>query len=215
MPLSPEEVYARVVEQVGEGGRLPMPPVAEWDIFPWEPVGGTWQPKVVEPPLAQEDPRWGEGDRTCECGVSATSTSQPDPDWLPKNSVWRNERWAVSSTDRPGGLPLILFLHPREHLDLGDLDDEMAAEYGRISIWLHRIMSRLPHIGRVHVCRWGDGGSHLHVWFLARYERLPHILGSMTTEWNEMLPPPPEDVWRADVKHVAERLAHHDGECLV
>jgi hypothetical protein len=213
MPLSPEEVYARVVEQVGEGGRLPMPPVHEWDIFPWEQVGDTWLPKVVGHPLAAEAPRWGEGAKRCECGVSADSPDQRN--FLPRNTVWHNERWAVSSMDEPGGLPLILFLHPREHLDLGDLDDEMAAEYGRVSIWLHRIMSRLPHIGRVHVCRWGDGGSHLHVWFLARYERLPNILGSMLAEWNEMLPPPPADVWRADIKHVADRLAHHDGTSLV
>ena len=205
MPLSPEEVYAEVVEQVGEDGRLPMPPVATWDIFPWEQVGDTWQPKVVQPPLAREEPRWGEGDKPCHCAEGAE----------PPNAVWRNERWVVTSTDKPGGMPLILFLHPVEHMDLSDLDDAMASELGRISVWLQRIMARLPHIGRVHVCRWGDGGSHLHVWFIARYERLPHLLGSMAVEWDEMLPPPPEDVWRADVKHVAERLAHHDGQCLV
>ena len=34
MPESPEELYARVVAQVGEGGRLPIPPVEEWDMFP-------------------------------------------------------------------------------------------------------------------------------------------------------------------------------------
>jgi hypothetical protein len=37
----------------------------------------------------------------------------------------------------------------------------------------------------------------------------------MLAEWNEMLPPPPADVWRADIKHVADRLAHHDGTSLV
>jgi hypothetical protein len=53
------------------------------------------------------------------------------------------------------------------------------------------------------------------VWFIARTARLPHILGSMAVEWNEMLPPGPEDVWRADLKQVADRLATHDGEALV
>ena len=48
MPLSPEEIYKKVVEQVGPDGRLPMPPVAEWDTFPWEQVGDTWLPKVVQ-----------------------------------------------------------------------------------------------------------------------------------------------------------------------
>jgi hypothetical protein len=206
MPLSPEEVYARVVEQVGEGGRLPMPPVEEWDIFPWEQVGDSWQPKVVQPPLSQEQPRWGEGERTCECGVSASSPEQTHRDFLPANSVWANERWAVSSMAEPGGLPLILFLHPREHLDLGDLDDEMAAEYGRISIWLHRIMSRLPHIGRVHVCRWGDGGAHFHVWFIARPVRLPQLKGSFVAIWDDILPPLPRELWQANLDTVEAAL---------
>jgi hypothetical protein len=209
MPLTPEQVYARIVEQVGADGRLPMPPVATWDIFPWESVrteaGETWLPKVVQPPLESEPPRWGEGGKPCQCEGGDD----------PPMAVWRNERWVVTSTEQPTGMPLMLFLHSREHLDLDDLDDAMAAEYGRLQVWLHRIMARLPHIGRVHVCKWGDGGSHLHLWFIARYERLPNILGSMAVEWDEMLPPPPEDVWRADIRHVAERLAHHDGESLV
>jgi hypothetical protein len=204
MPLSPEEIYARVVEQVGPEGRLPMPPVTEWDIFPWEPVGDTWLPKIVQPPLDAEPPRFGEGDKQCQC-------ERGD---LP-NMIWRNDRWNVTTRAKPSGMPLVLFLNSQEHLDLEDLDDDLASEYGRVQVWLHRIMTNLPHIGRVHVNRWGDGGAHLHVWFVARYERLPHILGSMAVEWDEMLPPPPEDVWRADLKHVADRMANHDGVSLI
>lgn len=113
------------------------------------------------------------------------------------------------------GMPLVLMLEPREHLDLTDLDDDLAAEYGRLSVWLSRIMSNLPHVGRVHVMRIGDGVSHLHLWHIARPERLPNILGSMALEWDEMLPPPPEEIWRADLRTVAERLATHDGHALV
>ena len=79
MPLSPEEIYANVVEQVGPEGRLPMPPVAEWDVFPWEQVDGTWLPKVVRPPLDAEPPRHGEGDRP--------------------QASWRNDRWLVTSME--------------------------------------------------------------------------------------------------------------------
>ena len=129
--------------------------------------------------------------------------------------IWRNERWWVTSTDRPGGLPLVLTLHPVEHLDFSDLDDDLAAEYGKVSNWLHRIMANLPNIGRVHVCKWGDGGSHMHVWFIARTARMPNILGSLAIEWNDMLPPVPEDVWRADLHEVARKLATHDGKALV
>lgn len=201
MPESAEEVYARVVALVGREGRLPMPPVEEWDIFPWE---GEMVPKVVQPPLAAEEPRWGEGDRPCSCRSGE-----------PEHAIWRNDRWVVTSADKPGGLPLMLYLQSREHMDFSDMDDEMAAEFGRVTSWLHRIMARLPNIGRVHVSKWGDGGSHLHVWFIARTARLPHILGSLAVEWNEMLPPVPEEVWRDDLKQVADRMATHDGESLL
>jgi hypothetical protein len=205
MPESPEDLYARVVAQVGENGRLPMPPVAEWEIFPWEVVDGSLVPKVIRPPLAEEAPRKGDpgGDDCPTCAGSGTETH-----------IWENERWTVKPLDR-AGMPLILMLETREHLDYTDLDDEQAEEYGRISVWLSRIMSNLPYVGRVHVCRWGDGGAHLHVWFIARPERMPGITGSMAVEWDEMLPPPPEQVWRSDLKAVADRLATHDGRALV
>jgi diadenosine tetraphosphate (Ap4A) HIT family hydrolase len=201
MPETAEEVYARVVAQVGEGGRLPMPPTHEWDIFPWE---GEMVPKVLKPPVEAEEPRWGEGDKPCSCESDA-----------PHNAIWRNDRWVVTSTEKPSGLPLILTLSPIEHLDFSDLDDDLAAEYGKVSNWLHRIMAGLPNIGRVHVCKWGDGGSHMHVWFIARTARLTTILGSPAIEWDEMLPPVPEDIWRADVHEVARKMATHDGKALV
>jgi len=205
MPESPEDLYARVVAQVGEDGRLPMSPVSEWDVFPWEVVDGELVPKVLAPPLDAEVPRSGDPGGapcgTCE-GKGAGAR------------IWENERWTVKPMPR-SGMPLILMLEPREHLDYTDLDDDLAAEFGRLSVWLSRIMTNLPHVGRVHVMRIGDGGAHLHVWHIARPERMPGILGSMALEWDEMLPPPPEEIWRADLKAVAERLATHDGRSLV
>ena len=204
MPESPEDLYARVVDQVGEQGRLPMSPVADWDVFPWEVVDGTLVPKVLRPPLAAEAPRAG------DAGAAPCPTCSSDG----SDRSWENERWTVKTMPR-GGMPLILMLETREHLDYTDLDDDLAAEYGRISVWLSRIMSKLPYVGRVHVMRIGDGGSHVHIWHAARPERMPNILGSLALEWDEMLPPPPEDVWRADLKAVADRLATHDGRALV
>lgn len=204
MPESPEALYARVLEEVGPDGRLPMPPVHEWDMFPWELVDGELRPKVVQPPAESEEPRWGE---SAEKPCGACSGDEQD-------RVWENERWTLHRMRR-GGMPLILILQTREHLDYPDMDDELAAEYGRLSVILCRIMSGLEHVGRVHVCRWGDGGSHLHVWFIARPERLPGIIGSMAVEWDEMLPPPPQDVWERDTHEVVRRLATHDGRTLV
>ncbi|MGY2876603.1 hypothetical protein ACVW00_003793 [Marmoricola sp. URHA0025 HA25] len=204
MPESPEDLYARIVALVGEDGRLPMSPVAEWDVFPWEVVDGALQPKVVGPPLAAEAPRAGDpGGKPCPTCAGDGS------DW-----IWENDRWLLKPLHR-AGLPLVLLLETREHLDYTDFGDDLAAEFGRLSVWLSRIMTNLPHVGRVHVMRIGDGGSHVHVWHIARPERMSHILGSMALEWDEMLPPPPEDVWRADLRSVAQRLATHDGRALV
>jgi len=203
MPESPEELYARIVAQVGDDGRLPTSSVVEWDIFPWEVVDGALVPKVVRPPLEEEAPRAGEpGGAPC---FTCAGTAE---------HVWENDRWTLKPLGR-GGLPLVLLLETREHLDFPDLDDDLAGEYGRLSVWLCRIMSRLPHVGRVHVGRWGDGGSHVHIWFIARPARIPGILGSMAVEWDDLLPPTPEEIWRADLKTVADRLANHDGRSLV
>jgi hypothetical protein len=206
MPESAEQLYARVVEQVGAGGRLPMPPYQEWDIFPWEVVDGALVPKVLQPPVEAEEPRAGEGP-TGRCVICAEDVDAP---W-----IWENERWFLSRPAQPGGMPLLLWLQTKEHMDYPDMGDELAAEYGRLSVWLCRIIEALPHIGRAHVCRWGDGGEHLHVWFIGRPARIPGLLGSMAVEWNEMLPPPPEDVWHQDLADVARRLATHEGRALV
>ena len=207
MPESPEELYARVAAQVGETGRLPMPPVEEWEMFPWEVVEGQLVPKVLRPPVDAEPPRWGES-AARPCG---SCTGQDRSSYR----IWENERWVVTTAAEPGGMPLVLILQSREHFDFPDMDDDLAAEYGRLSARLCRIMSHLPHVGRVHVCRWGDGGAHLHVWFIARPARLPGVVGSLAVEWDEMLPPPPEEVWRADLAAVARRLANSEGRALV
>jgi diadenosine tetraphosphate (Ap4A) HIT family hydrolase len=205
MPESAEEVYARVVATVGAEGRLPLPPVQDWETFPWEVVDGALVPKVLQPPYAEaEPPRAGADGVDCfNCAGDGTAIR-----------VWENDRWKVTHPEKPGGLPLVLWLATKEHLDFPEMDDELAAEFGRLSARLCRIVERLPNIGRVHVSRWGDGSEHLHVWFIARTARLPQILGSMAVEWEEMLPPVPEDIWRADLRTVAGKLANHDGWAL-
>ena len=206
MPESPEELHARVVAAVGEGGRLPMPPVHDWEHFPWDLVDGELRPKVVRAPYdGPERPRAGAGGVDCfSCAGDGSSTR-----------VWENKRWKLTHPAAPSGLPLVLWLSAKEHLDYPDMDDDLASEYGRISTWLCRIIERRPHIGRVHVNRWGDGSEHLHVWFIARPARIPGMLGSLVVEWDEMLPPVPEDLWRADIHEVARKLATHDGRALV
>lgn len=201
MPESPEDLYARVTVAAGESGRLPTPQIAEWDTFPWEGEIGT---RPLLPPVDEEQARIGEG------GVGCGRCEHPDDD-----VIWRNDRWTVSSTGAPTGLPLVLLLMTREHLDFTDMDDDLASECGRITVWLTRIVEAMPGIGRVHIGKWGDGSEHLHVWFMARPARIPQLRGSFATDWDDILPPVPEDVWRADRAHVAERLALHDGSSRV
>jgi diadenosine tetraphosphate (Ap4A) HIT family hydrolase len=200
MPESPEDLYARVMAAADDEGRLPLPPVTTWDIFPWD---GDLSVRPLRPPLPAEAPREGAGGSPCwKC---------TDPG---RDVIWENERWTVSSTPAPTGLPLVLFLMSKEHLDYADLDDELAGECGRISVRLARIMERLEGIGRTHVMKVGDGFEHLHLWFFARPAGFEQVRGSSITEWDDVLPPVPEDIWRADLATVARHLATHDGHVV-
>lgn len=205
MAESPEELYARVVAAVGPDGRLPMPPVVEWDSFPWEVVDGELVPKVVLPPVEQDHPREGVDGMDCRlCQGSGDGVK-----------IWESWNFHVMRPAAPSGLPLKLWLNANDHFDFVEMSDEQAAEYGQLSMWLARIMKKRPGIGRVHVLQVGDGAEHMHTWFMARPERIPGIVGSLAIEWDDMLPPGPEDVWLEDCRQVAIRLAHHAGHALV
>jgi diadenosine tetraphosphate (Ap4A) HIT family hydrolase len=203
MAENAEQVYARVVSTVGTDGHLPLPPQGGWDIFPWTVVEGAIAPRTLPPP-ADEDPRWGESPEK-PCGL-CTQGVQPD------RVVWEDEHWVLTHEGKPSGLPVVVVLHPREHLDFGQLDDDRASEFGRISNRLARIIEGLPNIARCHVLRYGDGGAHMHIFFVGRTERLTRVLGSPTIDWDEILPPGPEDVWRADLHAVATKLANWGGD---
>lgn len=187
MPETPEELYARA------SGALRMPPVEDWETFPFD---GELRPRALLPPLEKERPRFGEGG--VECGRCAA----PDERYL-----WTNEGWRLCALDRPSGLPVIVLLEPREHFaEPGDLPDELAAELGLMLARVERAIRSIGEIGRVHVCRWGDGGEHLHWWFLARPARLPQLIGSFAAIWDDVLPPVPEAIWRENLERVVSAL---------
>jgi diadenosine tetraphosphate (Ap4A) HIT family hydrolase len=200
MPESAAEVYARALEAAGPDGRLPMPPLAGWDVFPWECADGALVPKRLREP-SEDGPREGEGGRPCPACEHTLDAAV----------VWEDDFWVLRAAPEPSGLPLVLTLWTREHLDFGDLGDELASQLGRISNRLVRIIQGLPNIGRVHVNRWGDGSAHLHVWFFARPAGLASIKGSYAVEWDDILPPGPDDVRRADLHAVAVKLENWGG----
>ena len=100
----------------------------------------------------------------------------------------------------PSGLPIIVILEPRAHHDgPADLPDDLAREQGVMLGRVERAVLSVGEIGRVHIGRWGEGGAHLHWWFIARPAGLPQLASSMAEIWDEVLPPTPQDVWRENV----------------
>jgi hypothetical protein len=72
---------------------------------------------------------------------------------------------------------------------------------------VERAVRHVPHVGRVHVCRWGDGSAHLHYWFIARPARFPQLIGSFAAIWDDVLPPAPQEVWDENLAIVASALS--------
>ena len=187
MPETPEELYARAADA------LRMPPVETWETFPFD---GELRPRALLPPVAEERPRHGSG------GVDCRRCTANDSEF-----VWTGERWRLKALDEASGLPVVLLLEPRAHYgEPGELPDELAAELGLLIARIERAIRSIGEIGRVHVCRWGDGGEHLHWWFMARPARLPQLSGSFAAIWDDVLPPTPEPVWRANIAAVVAAL---------
>jgi diadenosine tetraphosphate (Ap4A) HIT family hydrolase len=134
-------------------------------------------------------PREGEG------GVDCPSCERSDDAY-----IWCDPRWRLQPFPEPGGLPLVLILETRTHFaEPRDLPTDLAAELGVLIGRIDRAMGAIDGVGRVHTCRWGDGGEHLHWWFIARPARLPQLLGSFATIWDDILPPTPQPIWEANL----------------
>ena len=129
--------------------------------------------------------------------------------------AWRDDRWLLAGLDAEIGLPFAANLMPKEHLDLGELDDDLAAELGQLIVRIDRAVNGLGGIGRVHVNKWGDGAAHGHVFFLARPEDLLQLRGSNVVLWEEMLPRVPREVVAVGLRSVALALAAKSGQAHV
>ncbi|MEV1286774.1 hypothetical protein [Micromonospora sp. NPDC049679] len=177
-----------------------VPDFANWPSFPFE---GDLRVKQLDDPVAVEPPRKGEDSTEC------IACSAPDEAY-----IWVSDRWRVRAMDRPTGLPMVLILESRSHLDLGDLPNLLAAELGVMTVRLERAIRSLDGVARVHVNRWGDGSAHLHMWFLARpYGRL-QLRGTFLSLWDDILPPISEAQWRENLALVAAWLAEFGGRPL-
>jgi diadenosine tetraphosphate (Ap4A) HIT family hydrolase len=186
------DMTRRAREAYGNDGRLALPRQAAWPIFPFEAEGLRMRP--VEDPVVPEPPRHG------EAGDGCWTCAEPDGAFL-----WTDDRWLVSMSSEPLSVPAVT-LHPREHLDFGDLNDEMGAELGVLLVRSERALSGIPGVGRVHVYKWGDGGAHLHVFVVARPLGMMQLRGMYLSTWMHALPPLPAEQWEAVRTHVRAAL---------
>ena len=184
MPETPEEFWERAKDA------LRTPPVEEWDTWPFD---GALTPRALEPPVGEEPARHGVGGLDCwHC--------------KPQNVVWEDEHWFVRSVDRPSGLPVVVLLEPKRHVDFPDLGDALAAELGPLLLRVYAAVAQVPGVGNVHVGRWGEGSEHCHIWFMGRPARMTQLRSSFAAVWDDVLPPTPEDVWRENLEIVRAEL---------
>jgi hypothetical protein len=184
---------------VPETPRL-FPDVTSLPSFPFD---GDLHPRTLDDPVAVEPARPDEGPTSCRSCVA------PDEAY-----IWVSERWRVRSQERPGGLPMVLVLEPRSHLDLGDLPNMLAAELGVMTVRLERAIRSLDGVSRVHVNQSGDDTAHLQVRLLARPHGRLQLRGAFLSLWDEILPQTGEGAWREDLAMIAAWLADFGGTAL-
>lgn len=177
-----------------------VPEFVSWPTFPFE---GTFHVRKLNE-AADEPPRQGDDPERCEpCGLR-------DHEY-----VWVSDRWRVRAPSAPRGLPLVLILESRSHLDLGDLPNLLAAELGVMTVRLERAIRSLPDVARVHVLRTGDELAHLQMFFMARPVGRLQLRGRFLHLWDDVLPPVPEERWRENLALVGAWLADFGGRAMV
>jgi len=189
--LRSDEFYDRALAAADGEHRLSLARMTGWDISPFEPGGLRVAP--LRPPVLPESARQGEDPSDCDACRSRDE------------GIWFSDRWRLTRITGVG-VPLVLMLYPRDHYDMADLPDDVAAEMGLLSTHIVRHVEALPHISRAHMYRIGDGGAHLHVWFFARPEGQAQLYGSWLVVWDDLLPEYPADVADADAAIVADSL---------
>jgi diadenosine tetraphosphate (Ap4A) HIT family hydrolase len=157
------------------------------------------EPLVPREPAARqipEPPRRGEPGGP-PCGIC-------DGEATP--SVWSDENWTLHPPVG-GSLPGSVWLASRVHVDsFADLPEPLTADFGRVVARVERAILSLGDIARVHLYRWGDGGSHFHVWFVPRPLGMVEASGMMLPLWEDVLPNVTDEELRVAAEAVAAAM---------
>lgn len=196
MAMTPEQFHSHACAAADNEQRLPLSRMTGWEVSPFEEQGLRVSP--LNPPVVPEPPRHGED--PADCGSCARRDE----------GIWLDDHWRLGRVDGVG-VPLALMLHPRDHHDLEDLPDDLAAEMGVLTTHLTRHVQALVGVSRCHVYRLGDGGAHLHLWFFARPEGQSQLFGSWLVVWDDLLPEYPGDLADADADAVVTALLESYG----
>lgn len=183
------------------GQRVSTAPVTGNDLWPFD---ADLETVALQEPRIPEPPRGGAG------GVDCSSCRR-----TPGFDVWQDGSWALGIPEQPSGLPILAVLISRAHHDLEDLPPDLAAELGPMIQRVARAIGSVEDVGRVHVNRWGDGGEHFHVWFLARPRGMWQLRGAMLAVWDDLLPKVPQEEWDRNRRTVAEAMAAGGGTQLL
>jgi hypothetical protein len=187
---------------VADDEDLPLPDFVHWSIFPFV---GEFRVRPIEPPREADAPRDGEPG-----GAPCRACAAPDDDY-----IWVDDHWRVSAPIQPSGAPVQVFLETRDHVDLDDLGADRVAELGPMIVRLNEAILAVGGIGRVHINRWGDGGSHFHVFFYGRPLGDVQMFGFTSAMWAMTRPPTPDDEWTRNLAVVAAELARQSGRAIV
>ena len=173
---------------------MPLSRLTAWEIFPFESHGLRVAP--LAPPNVPEPLRHGEAGASCRsCDDSRAG------------AIWDDDHWRLDVFDETSGAPLVAMLTTKEHYDLVDLPENLAAELGTLIVHTARAIESLPHIARAHVSRWGDGGEHVHLFFFARPAGFVQLRETCFAIWDDLLPLVERRERDADASAVALALA--------
>ncbi|MBA3265278.1 MAG: hypothetical protein H0T14_02730 [Nocardioidaceae bacterium] len=170
----------------------------------WFPFAGDMTVKPLDAKVIPEPHRHGVTPETCRACQRSDETY-----------VWTDENWRLTGV-QPTELPGIVILETREHHDsFIDLPPNLLTQLGPLIARIETALLRLGDIARVHVNRWGDGGAHFHVWFMARPLGMLQLRGSMLPLWLDFLPTVEPRESRTALSRIAAIMAEQGGSAHI